>query len=96
MSKFYANVILTVIAVLLAAITAKLYLPGTQQFGPRIGFPTRGDLAAATEIKDAKIKAARMDELKRQMPVVWIRGGDIDVSGSTVTVDGEVEIRRRW
>lgn len=83
----YKNVILTVIAVLLGLVLVELKEP-TQQF------PTRGDFADLREITDATLRQERRKELIADMPVVWVDGGDIEISGGNVTVDGEVSIWR--
>lgn len=99
MSNWYSNVVLTVIALLLAAIAAKLYIPAAQLLGPQIAGPTRGEAIAARKLNDPDLRRARLEELRSRTPVVWVNGGDIDVSGSvdvdnTVEVEGEVSIVR--
>jgi len=98
----YTNAVLTVIALLLAAIVAKLYVPTLQEIGPRLSPFTRGDVIAARQIQDAKARRARLRELQQGAPLVWVAGGDVDVSGSTVEVsntvevEGEVSLERSW
>lgn len=95
MSNWYTNAILTIIALLLAAVAAKLYLPAAQLIGPQISPPTRGEMAEARELSDW----ARLEDLRARVPAVWVNGGDIEVSGSvyvdnTVEIEGEVSIVR--
>ena len=99
MSNWYSNIVLTVIALLLGAIVAKLYLPATQLIGPQISPPTRGEAIAARKITDPTYRRARLEELRSRTPAVWVNGGDIEVSGSvdvgnTVEIEGEVSIVR--
>ena len=99
MSNWYSNTLLTVIALLLASIVAKLYLPAAQLVGPQLSPPTRGDAIATRKITDPKIRRERLDELRSRLPVVWVSGGDIEVTGSvdvsnTVEIEGEVSIVR--
>ena len=91
----YTNAVLTLIAGLLAAIVAKLYVPALQDVGPRLYPFTRADVVAARQIKDPKARQLRFNQLREGTPVVWIAGGDIDVS-NTVEVEGEVSIERSW
>jgi hypothetical protein len=95
MSNWYTNAILTIIALLLAAVAAKLYLPAAQLIGPQISPPTRGEMAEARKLSDW----ARLEDLRARVPAVWVNGGDIEVSGSvyvdnTVEIEGEVSIVR--
>lgn len=98
----YTNIILTVIALLLAAIAGKLYIPALQEVGPRLSPHTRGDFIVARQIKDAKTRQSRLKVLREGAPLVWVAGGDLDVSGSsvevsnTVDIEGEVSLDRRW
>ena len=89
----YTNVALTIIVVLLAAITTKLYFP---DFGPRDTerAPTRGDFASLGEIEDIDERRERRWLLDSRIPLVWVAGGAIDakVTGGYLTVDGEVSI----
>jgi hypothetical protein len=94
MSRWYLNSILTVIALLLGAIVAKLYLPIAQELGPQIAGPTRGELVEAGKIGNSDLRRIRLEQLHARMPEVLVAGGDVDVSGSNVTVDGEVSIAR--
>lgn len=79
------EVLLSIIAIALCTIAVKLIF-----FGPS----TRGDLAALSKIQDPEEKKAAFERYMHRIPVVWVRGGDIDVSGSSVTVSGSVEIER--
>lgn len=69
------EVLLSIIAIALCAIAIKLIF-----FGPS----TRGDMAAIAKIQDANEKKAAIESFMKRMPVVWVRGGDIDatVTGS--------------
>lgn len=94
MSNRYQNVISTVGVLLLAAICAKLYVPQTNSIGVSISPPTRGDFTAVRNIKDPAQRELALDALKARTPVLWVRGGDIDVSGEvqiTNTVDVEIQ-----
>lgn len=88
------DVLLSIIAIALVAIAIKLIF-----FGP----PTRSDMVAIWKIQNADEKKAAIEGFMNRVPVVWVRGGDIDatvtgpvdVSGSTVDVSGStVEIDR--
>lgn len=99
MSNWYQNIILTIIALLLCAIVAKIYLPAAQLIGPQISLPTRGDAAAARKIIDPADRRARLEEIRSRVPVVWVSGGEVEVSGSvdvdnTVDIEGEVAVVR--
>lgn len=92
MSGHYQNVVLTIIAVLLGAIVAKLYIPSAQHIGPRTSFPTRAELMAAGKAGDTD----QVRLLNSQAPVVWLAGGSVDAEiTNTVGVTGEVAIERR-
>jgi hypothetical protein len=67
------EVLLSIIAIALCAIAIKLIF-----FGPS----TRGDMAAIRKIQDAEERKVAIERFMNRMPVVWVRGGDIDVSGS--------------
>jgi len=92
MSGSYSNIVLTAIALFLGAIVAKRYLPAAQQIGVQTATPSRGDVVAAMKITDPDVRRARKEELRAHMPAVWIDEGKVDVSGSDVTVNGEVTI----
>lgn len=79
------EVLLSIIAIALCAIATKLIF-----FGP----PNRGDMAAIGKIQDADERKVAIEQFMSRMPVVWVRGGDIDVSGSSVSISGSVEIER--
>lgn len=79
------DVLLSIIAVALCAIAINLIF-----FGPS----TRGDLVALSKIQDPEKKKVAFERYMHRIPVVWVRGGDIDVSGSSVNVSGSVEIER--
>lgn len=70
--------LLLIIAIALCAIAIKLIF-----FGPS----TRGDMAAIGKIQNAEERRAAIDRFMSRIPVVWVRGGDIDVSGSAVGID---------
>lgn len=80
------EVLLSIIAVAMCAITVKLIF-----FGPS----TRGDMATIGKIQNADERKAAIESFMNRIPVVWVRGGDIDatvtgsvdVSGSTVEID---------
>lgn len=91
MPNWYTNFILTLITLLLAAITAKLYLPAAQLVGPQLSAPTRGDILAASKLNVPQLRQARLEELKSRAPAVWVNGGNIQVYG-TVDVDNTVEV----
>ncbi len=74
------EVLLSIIAVALCAIAIKLIF-----FGP----PTRGDMLAVRTIQNTDEKKVAFDSFMNRIPVVWVRGGDIDA-----TVTGTVEIDR--
>lgn len=80
------DVLLSIIAIALCTIAIKLVF-----FGPS----TRGDMLAIRAIQNADEKKAAFESFMNRIPVVWVRGGDIDatvtgtvdVSGSTVQID---------
>lgn len=75
----YSKNVLTIIAVLLAAIAVKLYL-----FQP----PTYGDFIALRDVEDAEVRKQKHVALIKALPLVRIQGGQVDaeVSGS-VSID---------
>lgn len=88
------DVLLSIIAIALCAIAVKLIF-----FSP----PTKGDMIAISKIQNADERKVAIESFMNRIPVVWVRGGDIDatvsgyvdVSGSTVDVSGStVEIDR--
>ncbi|KAF0163033.1 MAG: hypothetical protein FD157_3379 [Rhodocyclaceae bacterium] len=85
------DVLLSIIAIALVAIAIKLIF-----FGPS----TRGEMIAIGKIQNADEKKAAIESFVNRSQVVFVRGGDIevsgsvDVSGSSVTVSGIVEIER--
>ena len=91
--RVYANVMLTVIALLLAAIAAKLYFLTPNQFGPSLVIPRQGDFLALAEISDPDVQLKEMTKIVRALPVNIIRDGNVevhgtvDVSGGSITVD---------
>jgi hypothetical protein len=91
MSSRYQDVVLTLIAVLLGAIVAKLYLPAAQEIGIRLSPPTLGDLSAARQQGSPR----SFQEIRSQVPVVWLNGGNADVEvTNTVDVRGELVAER--
>jgi|APLak6261669087_1056070.scaffolds.fasta_scaffold02624_3 hypothetical protein len=81
------EMLLSIIAIALSAIAIKLIF-----FGPS----TRADMAAIRNIQDADERKVAIERFMNRIPVVWVRGGDIDVnvtggsvdvSGSTVGID---------
>lgn len=83
MTDAYSKVALTVIAVCLCAITAKLYVPAANDTGPAIGATTMEQLMAAKNDE-------QRGRLMRGIPLVRVQGGDIDaeVTGS-VSIDNQ-------
>lgn len=96
--RVYANVMLTVIALLLAAIAAKLYFFTPNQFGPSLVIPRQGDFLALRDLNDPDAQSKEVAKIIRALPVTIIRDGNVEVhgevqvSGGSVTVDGEVEV----
>lgn len=74
------EVLLSIIAIALCAIAIKLIF-----FGPS----TRGDMVAISKIQNADERKVAIESFVSRIPVVWVRGGDIDA-----TVTGTVEIDR--
>lgn len=91
MSELYTKAVLTLIAAALCAITAKLYLPAANRIGPHIGSPTRYDLFMLKDMKDGDQRNSSLKQIKLDVPLNWIDGGNVDVSGS-VSIDGPVSI----
>lgn len=67
------EILLSIIAIALCAIAVKVIF-----FAP----PTFGDFRALAQIQDAEEKKNRRVSLISRTPVVWVRGGSMDVSGS--------------
>lgn len=82
MNDLYCKGVLTVIALMLCLITAKLYLPSFNRIGTHLGGPTRQDLLDARKIKEEELRKEAFYQLKRDVPIVWVEGGDVSVSGS--------------
>jgi len=91
MGRIYGNILLTIITASLVAIVAKLYLPQAEHIGPRIALPRYGDLLALASVSDTAVRKQALQELIRNLPLVRVQGGDIDVSG-TVSVEGTVDV----
>ena len=91
--RIYTNVMLTVIALLLAAIAAKLYFFAPNQFGPSLIFPRQGDFLALRDVTDRDTQLKEVAKIVGTLPVTIVRDGNVevqgtvDVSGSSVTVD---------
>lgn len=96
--RIYTNVMLTVIALLLASISAKLYFFTPNQFGPSLVIPRQGDFLALRDLNDRDAQSKEAAKIVRALPVTIIRDGNVEVrgqvevSGGNVTVDGEVEV----
>lgn len=82
------NILLTVIAACLVAITYKLYA------GDIIIGPTVEDALAVQDIDDEKARTLAIKKLTERLPLVRIHSGYVDVSGhvdagvtGTVSVD---------
>jgi hypothetical protein len=93
MSDVYTKSLLTIIAVALCAITVKLYVPAANRLGPNIGGPTLSDMFSAKEIQNESRRAAAIRKVSRDAPIVFVGGGNVDVSGE-VSIHGPVEINR--
>lgn len=91
MSNRLLFILLVIIALLLSAIVAKLYLPWAQQFGAQISPPTYGEIVAASKIGDPLLRRARIEELHNRAAIVWVRGGDVEVSGNVDVSGSTVE-----
>jgi hypothetical protein len=95
----YLNSVLTVIALLLITIVAKLYYPSFINLDKSGNQPTRHDFVEAKKIKDEKIKEQRLDYLESKLPVIWVRdgfiNGDVSISGS-VEVEGTVDVENHY
>lgn len=80
MSAWYIKIALTIIALPLAAITTKLYLPAPQLVGPQTFPPTRGDMRLARSVENPFVRRVRLEELKSRPPfglgAVWRSGGE--------------------
>lgn len=91
--RIYTNVLLTVIAMLLGAIVAKLYFDLPSQYGPSFLIPRQGDFLALRDIKDPSVRDTAAGELVRKLPIHIVREGyvevhgTVEVSGGTITVD---------
>ena len=86
MSTRYSNTILTIIALFLGAIVAKLYIPAAEQIGPQFSSPTRAEWAATKLVNDPKVRKAQQDAIKARLPYVWIYDGTVEVSGGYIDV----------
>jgi len=78
----YTKFILTVIAISLSAIALILFELPQAQAGVFSQGPTRGDFIALRGITDPALRKAARDRLFSSIPLVWVQGGDVDVSGS--------------
>lgn len=67
------EVLLLIIAVALCAIAVKVIL---------FGSPTFGDFRSLAQIQDAEARKEKFASLVSRTPVIWVRGGSIDVSGA--------------
>lgn len=92
MASRYSNVLLTVIALLLCAIVAKLYIPVAQVIGPQLSAPTLGDMTAASSIHDPELRQQRQNEVRSRMPISFVNGS-VGVN-NTVQVEGEVSVNQ--
>jgi LPS O-antigen subunit length determinant protein (WzzB/FepE family) len=82
----YTKVILTVIAIALCAIAIKLFYPQTGSDNLSTKPPTFGDIRALREIKDSKQRTEARSMLLKNIPLIYVYGGDVAVSGS-VNID---------
>jgi membrane protein insertase Oxa1/YidC/SpoIIIJ len=65
--------LLSIIAIALCAIAVKVIF---------FGSPTFGDFRSLAQITDAQAKKEKMASLVSRIPVVFVRGGSVGVSGS--------------
>ena len=78
--NLYPNILLTIIALALCAITAKLYLSAADRVGPHLGAPTTGDYLALSQsalTDDERVERAR--QLNSATPRVNVDGGNLNV-----------------
>lgn len=67
------EVLLSIIAIALCSIAVKIVF---------FGSPTFGDFRSLAQIQDAEARKEKLVSLVSRTPVIWVRGGSIDVSGS--------------
>lgn len=85
----YSKVVLTIIAVALCAIAFNLFIPQLISTRSFAGMPTRGDLSALRDISDGEQRKQALLRLMRNVPLIWVQGGDIDAE-----VTGTVSVER--
>ena len=67
------EVLLSIIAIALCSVSVKIVF---------FGSPTFGDFRSLAQIQDAEARKEKLVPLVSLTPVIWVRGGSIDVSGS--------------
>ena len=67
------DVLLSIIAIALCAIAIKLIF---------FGSPTFGEFRLLAQVQDAEARKEKLISLVSRTPVIWVRGGSVDVSGS--------------
>ncbi len=94
----YQNFVLTVIAIVLIAICAKLYTAPQ----PAPAAPTLAEWNAVSKIKSREERNRERDALAARLPVAWSAGGDVEVSNTvpvkvldTVQVETAADAERR-
>lgn len=100
MGENYKNILLTLIALMLAAIVASIYVPAIREFTSASPPPTKQDFDNLRTIADRSERNSARQALRSRIPVFSIDGGSISVSGAvevenTVTVETVVEKERR-
>lgn len=97
MRPSYTEVMLTVIAALLAAIAVKIYFPKSPLLGDSLIGPTGKDFERARAIADGAQRVEATKRLNSSVPVVRLNdsislNGPVEVSG-TVEVGNTVEVQ---
>lgn len=92
MGENYKNILLTLIALMLAAIVASIYVPAIREFTSASPPPTKQDFDNLRTIADRSERNSARQALRSRIPVFSIDGGSISVNGGSISVSGAVEV----
>lgn len=84
-ARNYTNIALTIIMVLLCIIATK---PRPEPF------PNIGDFRAIAQIENDEAKREKHLQLMSRIPLVAVKGGEVEITNSSIEVTGEVSIVR--
>lgn len=77
----YTKFVLTVIAVALVVIAFKGEMQPAAQAGVFSQGPTVGEVMALRDIKDPAARKSAEEQLRKNVPLIWIQGGNVHVAG---------------